>query len=231
MPSLVEMGPAVLEKKFKMWKVYRRTDRRKTTGDQKSSLELQRSFFIFLNVFSLFWLWFPLGKGSVPFFEQTWTSFIHWYTLCQVWLKFLQWYWRLRFLKYFFNVIFAISLISIFLPWKKACPFIWINLNFLHPMIHVLCAKFGWNWSVGFGEFNFFEFCQCCHTISLLSPLEKRRGPLFEHIWISRLPNSYFCQVLLKLAQWVWEKMIWLRQCFFSLFRYYLPLKRGVVLH
>ena len=47
-PSLVEIGPVVLEKKIKMWKVYRqtdgwtdgRTDRRRTTGDQKSSLEL-----------------------------------------------------------------------------------------------------------------------------------------------------------------------------------------------
>ena len=72
-------------------KVYRQMDRRRTTGDQKSSLELQRTFFIFVNVFSLFWLWFPLGKGSVHSFEQNWTSFIHWYTLCQVWLKFLQW--------------------------------------------------------------------------------------------------------------------------------------------
>ena len=31
-PSLFEIGPVVLEKKMKMWKVYRRT-----TGDQKSS--------------------------------------------------------------------------------------------------------------------------------------------------------------------------------------------------
>ena len=37
MPSLVEIGPVVLEKKLKVWKVYRRTDRRQTTGDQKSS--------------------------------------------------------------------------------------------------------------------------------------------------------------------------------------------------
>ena len=48
----------------------------------------------------------------------------------------------------------------------------------------------------------FFKFCLCCLTISLFSPLEKRRGPLFEHTWISRLPNSDFCQVWLKLAQW-----------------------------
>ena len=43
LPSLVEIGPVVLEK-MKMWKFYRRTDRqtdrRRTTGDQESSLEL-----------------------------------------------------------------------------------------------------------------------------------------------------------------------------------------------
>ena len=47
-PSLVKIGPVVLEKKMKMWKVFRqtdrqtdrltdgRTDRRRTTGNQKS---------------------------------------------------------------------------------------------------------------------------------------------------------------------------------------------------
>ena len=43
MPSLVEIGPVVLEKKSKIGKVYRRTDRQtdgQTDGDQKSSLEL-----------------------------------------------------------------------------------------------------------------------------------------------------------------------------------------------
>ena len=43
-PSLVEIGTVVLEKKLKMWKIYRwmdrRMDRQRTTGDQKSSLEL-----------------------------------------------------------------------------------------------------------------------------------------------------------------------------------------------
>ena len=42
-PSLVEIGLVVL-KKMNMWKVYRRTDdqrdRRRTTGDQRSSIEL-----------------------------------------------------------------------------------------------------------------------------------------------------------------------------------------------
>ena len=40
MPSLVEIGPVVLEKKMKMGKVYRQTDRGRTTGDQKFSLEI-----------------------------------------------------------------------------------------------------------------------------------------------------------------------------------------------
>ena len=39
-PSLVEIGPVVLEKKMKMWKVYRRTDGWRTISDQQSSLEL-----------------------------------------------------------------------------------------------------------------------------------------------------------------------------------------------
>ena len=40
-PSLVEIDQVVLEKKMKMWKVYRQTDgqtdRRRTTGDQKKA--------------------------------------------------------------------------------------------------------------------------------------------------------------------------------------------------
>ena len=39
-PSLVEISPVVLEKKMKMPKVYGQTDGRRTTGDQKNSLEL-----------------------------------------------------------------------------------------------------------------------------------------------------------------------------------------------
>ena len=35
-------------------------------------------------------------------------------------------------------------------PWKRAGPFIWTNLNPLHP--RMLCAKFGWNWPSGSGE-------------------------------------------------------------------------------
>ena len=43
MPSLVEIGPVALEKKMKMWKVYRQTHGQtiwRTTGDQKCSVKL-----------------------------------------------------------------------------------------------------------------------------------------------------------------------------------------------
>ena len=39
-------------------------------------------------------------------------------------------------------------------PCKRAGPFIWTNLNPLHP--RMLCAKFGWNWLSGSGEEDFF---------------------------------------------------------------------------
>ena len=39
---------------------------------------------------------------------------------------------------------------AIIAPWKRAGPFIWTNLNPLHPSM--LCAKFGWNWPSGSGE-------------------------------------------------------------------------------
>ena len=49
----------------------------------------------------------------------------------------------------------------IFSPWKRVGPFIWTNLNPLHP--RMLCAKFGWNWPSGSGEEdeNVKSFRQC----------------------------------------------------------------------
>ena len=44
---------------------------------------------------------------------------------------------------------FPITCIS---PFGRAWPFIWTNLNPLHPGI--LCAKFDWNWPSGSGEEN-----------------------------------------------------------------------------
>ena len=54
--------------------------------------------------------------------------------------------WR-TLLKAFVNVF---SLFHFYSPWKRACPFIWINLNPVHP--GMLCAKLDWNWPSGSEE-------------------------------------------------------------------------------
>ena len=60
--------------------------------------------------------------------------------LCQIRLQLAQWFKRRRFL----NFDYVFSLFCYYLPLEKSEPFIWINLNLLHP--RMLYAKFGWNW-------------------------------------------------------------------------------------
>ena len=55
-------------------------------------------------------------------------------------------FWRRRYLN-IFNIILHFLY---YLPLEKGGPFIWTNLNPLHP--RMLCAKFGWNWPSGSGE-------------------------------------------------------------------------------
>ena len=103
-------------------------------------------FFNFVNVFLLFRNYLPLEKGRALHLNKA-ESPSPKDALCQVWLKLAQWFWRRRFffiLSMFFHYFVIIS------PWKRAGPFIWTNLNLLHQ--RVLCAKFGWNWSIGSGE-------------------------------------------------------------------------------
>ena len=52
-------------------------------------------------------------------------------------------------------------------PWKGTGPFIWTNLNPLHP--NMLCAKFGWNWLSGSEEEDenvksLWQICQLTTT-------------------------------------------------------------------
>ena len=98
------------------------------------------------RVFFTFSILSPLGKGRSPFI---WTNLNppHPRMLCA---KF-GWKWlsgsgEEDFLisSMYFCYFVIISL------WKRAGPFIWTNLNPLHP--RMLCVKFGWNWPSGFGE-------------------------------------------------------------------------------
>ena len=74
----------------------------------------------FVNVFSLF-------RNS---FEQTWISFF--VTSRNSWEE------DFKTLSMYFPYFVFIS------PWKRVWPFIWTNLNPLHP--RMFCANFDWNW-------------------------------------------------------------------------------------
>ena len=62
-------------------------------------------------------------------------------------------------------------------PWKRAGPFIWTNLNPLHP--RMLCAKFGWNWPSGSGEEDFLISSMYFRYFVIISPW-KRSGPIIR---------------------------------------------------
>ena len=71
--------------------------------------------------------------------------------------------------------------VKIWIPFtllKRAWPFIWRNVNPLHP--RMLRVKFGWNWPSGSGENIFINSSECIFTISLSSPLRIGCLPLLE---------------------------------------------------
>ena len=82
-------------------------------------------------------------------------------------------------------------------PTKMVGPFIWRNLNPLHP--RMLCAKIGWNWLSASGEF-FFNFINAFSLFRNYLPLE-RDGVLHLNKLESPSPKDALCQVWLKLAQ------------------------------
>jgi hypothetical protein len=95
--------------------------------------------------------------------------------LCQVWLKLALWFWRKRSLNdpSHFYIFVIISLL------KRTWPFIWTNLNFLHPRI--IWTKFD-----DFGLLvleKIFQNFQCIFTVSLLSHLGEGLSPSFEQTW------------------------------------------------
>ena len=63
--------------------------------------------------------------------------------LCQEWLKLAQWFWRRRIWSMYFRYFVIFSF------WKRASRHL-NNFNPLHP--GMLSAKFGINWTIGFGE-------------------------------------------------------------------------------
>ena len=79
-------------------------------------------------------------------------------------------------------------------PWKRVKPFVWTNLNPLHPRIH--CAEFGWNWSSGSGVEYFSNLSMYFNYFVI-------KGRAFH---MNNLEFDAFCQVWLKLTQWFWRR-------------------------
>ena len=75
---------------------------------------------------------------------------------------------------------FLISLFRNYLPLEKAGPFIWINLNSLHP--RMLCAKFGWNWLSGSGEEDFLISSMYFHYFVIISPWKRAEPSIWTNL-------------------------------------------------
>ena len=73
-------------------------------------------------------------------FEETWIHFTQGCFVPRL-FKLAQWLWRRGFKKKISSMYFM--LFSNYFPLGKGGPFIWRNLNPLHP--RMLCATFGWN--------------------------------------------------------------------------------------
>ena len=113
-------------------------------------------------------------------------------------------------------------------PWKRAGPFIWTNLNPLHP--RMLCAKFSWNWLSDSGEEDFLILSMYFHYFVIISPW-KRAGPF---IWTNL--NPLYPRMLCAKFGWNWlsgsgEEDFLSFVNLFSLFLNYLPLEKGGALH
>ena len=122
----------------------------------------------------------------------------------EIWIPFTQGWTSSMYFRYF----------RIISPWKRAGPFIWTNLNPLHPRMP--CAKFGWNWLSGFGE-EVFKFRQCIFSISEFSPFGKGGG-LHLNKLESPSPKDALCQVWLKLAQWFLRRSFFISSMYFRYF-------------
>ena len=112
-------------------------------------------------------------------------------------------------------------------PWKRAGPFIWINLNPLHP--RMLCAKLSWNWLRGSGEEDFWISSMYFSYLVIIS-LGKDHGPSFTKLVSPSSMNTLF-HVWLTLAYWFLRRRFLNFINVFSLFAYCIPWEKSVVRH
>ena len=94
----------------------------------------------------VFSILYPLGEGCGPSFEQIWIT-----TTQACFVPILVEIDPVVLKKKIFKVFdIILKFFDIISPRKRVWPFIWTNLNPLHP--RMLCAKFGWHWPSGSWE-------------------------------------------------------------------------------
>ena len=140
--------------------------------------------------------------------------------LCQVWLKMAQWFFRRRFLKVLH--VFLLFTNSIISPMRRVWPFIWTNLNPLHP--RMLCAKFGWSWTSGSGWRIIFKVFNIFLQFTIIFPL-RRAWPF---IWTNL--NPLHPRMLCAKFGWNWPSGSgeYLEKFFFLIISHF---GTGVALH
>ena len=114
--------------------------------------------FNFINVFSLFRNYLPLGKDGALQLKKSKFPLPK-DSLCQIWLKLAQWLWRRR----CFNFINVFSLFRNYLPLQKG-RVLRVNKPEFPSLKDALCQVWlkldQWFW-----RRRFFQFCHCIFTI------------------------------------------------------------------
>ena len=207
MPNLVEIGPAVLDKKIlnfvnlyfcyfiiiSPWKrigpfictnLNPHHPRRHCAKCGSGEIFFEfRQFLHFLN-------YLPLEIGWGPLFEQTWIPIKQGcivLSLVEIGPVVLD-------KKIFFNFLNVFSHFRNYLPLEKGGAIIWRNLNPLHPKMH--CAKFGWNWPSGSEEEEIFNFV---NVFSLFRNLEKSGALIWTNL------NPLYQRMLFAKFGWNWS--------------------------
>ena len=109
-------------------------------------------------------------------------------------------------------------------PWKRVRPFIWTNVNSIHP--RMLCVKFGWNWLSGSGGEDILISSIYFSLFHSYLPLEKG-GALHLYKLESPSTKDVLWQVWSKLTQWFRKRRFFNFINVFSPFRNYLPFEKG----
>ena len=99
------------------------------------------------------------------------------------------------------NLINVFSLFRNSLTLEKDGPFIWTNVNPLHPRMHCASLKLAqWFWRRRcFNFVNVFMLFRNCLAL-------EKGGALHLNKLESPSPKDAVCQVWLKLAQWFWRR-------------------------